>query len=361
MKSTEALPQKILKNIPLNDEQNALQFCRALHRFLNSAVLDELYAGNEASLAAPAVLSIVVPVCNEEGNLRELCQRIHSALQDVENNYEIILVDDGSQDKSLACMQELEDSDTRIKVVELARNFGHQVALSAGIDYAVGQAVILMDGDLQDPPETLPQLVAKWREGFEVVYAIRQNRKENIFLRFTYMVFYRLLSWMANIHIPIDAGDFCIMDRKVVDVLTSMPEKTRFMRGIRSWVGMKQVGIFYEREARLTGRSKYTLSKLLYLAMDGLVSFSFVPLRVISVSGLIVSLLSIMLAIYYAVKKVLVGLNPPGFASLMVAIFFLSGIQLITIGVIGEYVGRIFIEVKNRPLYIVKRLMGFNR
>jgi dolichol-phosphate mannosyltransferase len=235
------------------------------------------------------------------------------------------------------------------------------VAISAGLDYARGDAVIVMDADLQDPPEVLPQFIEKWREGHDVVYAIRERRKEGLLKQLAYKTFYRLLQRTANIQIPLDSGDFCIMDRKVVDLLVGMPERNRFVRGIRSWVGLDQVGLAYERQARYAGREKYTFSRLVYLALDGLISFSFIPLRAISLLGLTVSALSIFLAIGYAIQKITAGLNPPGFATTVVAIFFLAGIQLITIGVIGEYVGRIFEEVKRRPLYVVRRVTGAGR
>ena len=204
----------------------------------------------------------------------------------------------------------------------------------------------------------LPQFIAKWREGHDVVYAIREQRKESWVKRAAYAAFYRLLQRVANIDIPLDAGDFCIMDRRVVDLLIGMPERNRFVRGIRSWVGLDQIGLAYERHARHAGKPKLTFTRLVYLALDGLVSFSYVPLRVITMLGFTVSVLSIILAVFYVLQKLTVGLNPPGFATIIVAIFFLSGMQLTTIGVIGEYVGRIFEEVKRRPLYVVRQVVS---
>jgi dolichol-phosphate mannosyltransferase len=212
-----------------------------------------------------------------------------------------------------------------------------------------------MDADLQDPPEVLPQFLTKWREGHDVVYAIREHRKEGWLKRTSYTAFYRLLRYVAHIEIPLDAGDFCIMDRGVVELLKSMPERNRFVRGIRSWVGLKQVGLPFERHARHAGTSKYTVGRLMLLALDGLISFSYVPLRLISALGFSVSLLSLILAVFFFVKKLVYGLSPPGYASLIVSIFFLAGIQLITLGVIGEYVGRIFEEAKRRPMYVLRR------
>ncbi len=340
--------------IPTNDAQAALAFCRRLAGLLE---------GDDADLAEAAPeprphLSVVLPVFNERENLPLLYERLVQVLDAEGQPYEMVFVDDGSRDGSLNVLRALATADPRVVVVELARNFGHQVAISAGLDHARGDGVIVMDADLQDPPEVLPQFIARWREGYDVVYAVRASRKEHLLLRAAYAIFYRMLRRIANIDIPLDAGDFCLMDRRVVDVLTAMPERNRFVRGIRSWVGLNQVGMAYERQGRHAGKPKYTLSRLTYLALDGIVSFSFVPLRIITMLGFIVSAISIALAIVYAVQRIAFGLTPPGFPTLIVAVFFLAGIQLITIGVIGEYVGRIFEEVKQRPLYVVRRVMG---
>lgn len=341
--------------IPIDDPQAALQFCRWLAN--NLAI--NLKAGvlEHVLLPIPA-LSVVIPVFNEQDNLPALYDRLTTVLTQCEPSYEIVFVDDGSRDRSLELMHKFSELDQRIRIVELARNFGHQVAISAGLDHARGQGVVIMDADLQDPPEVLPQFISKWREGHDVVYAIREHRKESWFKRSAYNLFYRLLQRIANIYIPLDAGDFCIMDRKIVELLNGMPERNRFVRGIRSWVGLDQVGLAYDRQQRYAGEPKYTFRRLLYLALDGLVSFSYVPLRMISIAGFCVSMMSLILAVFYFIKKLTVGLSPPGFATIVVSIFFLAGIQLITIGVIGEYVGRIFEEVKRRPLYIVRRIIG---
>jgi glycosyltransferase involved in cell wall biosynthesis len=301
-------------------------------------------------------VSVVLPVHNEAENLPVLYPRLSQVLKEAVPSHEIIFVDDGSTDPSPKQLYEFAGRDPHVTIVELSRNFGHQTAISAGLDYARGRGVIIMDADLQDPPEVLPEFIRKWKEGYDVVYAIRQERKEGLLKRAAYALFYRLWKRIANIPIPLDAGDFCIMDRRVVDLLKAMPERNRFIRGIRSWVGLKQVGLPYERQGRHAGRPSYTMMRLIYLALDGLVSFSYVPLRVITLLGFAVSLLSIVLAAFYVAKKLLLGLSPPGFATLTAAIFFLAGIQLITIGVIGEYVGRIFEEVKRRPLYIVRQV-----
>ncbi len=343
--------------IPTTDAAAALQFCQALVRTLQA---DETPLRVTQSERRPA-LSIVMPVFEEQDNLPELYRRLVAVLEAAEPNFELVFIDDGSRDNSVTLLRELAARDERVVVVEFSRNFGHQIAISAGLDYAQGDGVIIMDADLQDPPEVLPQFIAKWREGHDVVYAIRQRRKEGLVKRTAYKLFYRLLQRVADIEIPLDSGDFCIMDRKVVDLLVGMPERNRFVRGIRSWVGLDQVGLAYERQARYAGEVKYTYTRLVYLALDGLISFSFLPLRAISLLGLCVSALSILLAIGYTIQKLTVGLNPPGFATTVVAIFFLAGIQLITIGVIGEYVGRIFEEVKRRPLYVVRRVTGARR
>jgi dolichol-phosphate mannosyltransferase len=354
--------------VPTEDPAAALDFCRQLARLFNpihslapplqsdfaERALGHTLNDLPSAINAPT-LSVVMPVYNEVENLPSLYARLTQTLTATELSYELIFVDDGSHDRSRELVRQFASHDARVILVELARNFGHQIAISAGLDYSRGQGVVVMDADLQDPPEVLPQFIAKWREGYDVVYAIRQHRKEGFLKRAAYAAFYRLWRRIANIQIPLDSGDFCIMDRRVVNLLASMPERTRFVRGIRSWVGLRQTGLTYERHARHAGRPKYTLMKLLGLALNGLVSFSFIPLRLITMLGFAVSLLSIVLAIGYTIQKLTTGLNPPGFATLVVSIFFLAGVQLVTLGVIGEYIGRIFEEVKRRPLYVVRR------
>lgn len=349
-------------HIPVADPDEALRFCQTLAQQLATASpVEEHWHGaaspskNGHSNPTP-VFSIVLPVYNEMNNIRPLHARLTTVLASLQEPYEIIFVDDGSRDGSTSRLHEISANDENVTIIELSRNFGHQVAISAGLDYSSGEAVIIMDSDLQDPPEILTTFIEKWQDGYDVVYAVRTERKEHWLKRAAYASFYRLLKHVASIEIPLDAGDFCIMDRRVVDLLIGMPERTRFVRGIRSWIGLKQIGIPYERHARHAGKPKYTFRRLLYLALDGLVSFSYVPLRIITVMGFGVSFLALVLATFYAIKKLTVGLSPPGFATIVVAIFFLAGIQLITIGVIGEYVGRIFEEVKRRPLYVVRRV-----
>ncbi len=351
---------------PLEDPAEALRFCRALASALERNPDGESPALTPAHFAAmmgqaePSTgrpeLSVIIPVFNEAENLPTLHARLSKALANLGMEYEIVLVDDGSQDESPEILRRMEAEDRRIVIVEFARNFGHQVAISAGLEHSRGRVVCIMDADLQDPPEVLHLFLAKWREGWDVVYAVRTERKEWWGKRLAYAAFYRLLQRVANIEIPLDAGDFCVMDRKVVDMLVRMPERNRFVRGIRSWVGFKQVGVPYERHARHAGAPKYTFSKLIYLALDGLVSFSHMPLRVITVLGFTVSLLSFLVALFYFIKKLTIGVGVAGFTTLVVSIFFLAGIQLMTIGVIGEYIGRISDEVKHRPLYVARRV-----
>jgi polyisoprenyl-phosphate glycosyltransferase len=303
--------------------------------------------------------SIILPVYNEEENLPELYRRLTATLSSMNSNYELIFVDDHSRDNTLLQLKTLSTKDERVKVISLARNFGHQMAISAGLDFARGQAVILMDADLQDPPEVLPQFIEKWREGFDVVYAVREKRKEHIFKRVAYHSFYLVLRLLTQINIPLDSGDFCIMDRRVVDVLRSFPERARFIRGLRSWVGFRQVGLAYERDRRFAGSSNYTFSKLVRLALDGMISFSDLPLEMASFLGFSVAGLSILLGLYYLATKLIKNMNPAGFPTLVILMLFLGGVQLITIGVIGEYIGRILHEVRHRPMYIVDEIIGY--
>src|SRR5687768_16648556 len=362
----EQLPANLggLGQIPTEDAEAALRFCRGLARIIanSDGAAVEKTTGSplgaiDAASSTPE-LSLVIPVYNEEENIPVLYSRIVAVLETEKIDFEIVFVDDGSCDRSVLCLNELQQNDRRVVVFELARNFGHQVAITAGLDFARGKAIAIMDADLQDPPEVLPGFIAKWREGNDVVYAIREQRKEGWIKRTSYAAFYRLLRHVSSIDIPLDAGDFCVMDRRIVDLLKTMPERSRFVRGIRSWIGLKQIGVPFERHARHAGKSKYSFFGLMLLALDGLISFSFVPLRIITFLGFAVSFLSILLAVYYAAVKLQLGLNPPGFATIVVAICFFAGVQLITLGVIGEYVGRIFEEAKRRPMYILRRASG---
>ena len=313
-----------------------------------------------AQLSEPRpTLSLVVPVFNEVETLPEFYQRATTALQGSCDTYEIIFVDDGSSDGSLDVLRRFAGVDAHVRVVSFSRNFGHQTAVTAGLNHSRGSAVAVIDSDLQDPPELLPQLLARWREGYQVVYAVRRNRKENAFKRAGYALFYRLLQRLSYVNMPLDAGDFAIMDRCVVDLLNAMPERNRFVRGIRAWVGFRQVGLEYDRAPRFAGESKYPFTKLLKLAYDGVVSYSFVPLRMVTQLGFVISVFAFAAIAYLLFQKVFFGIALVGWTSTIVAILFLGGVQLVSIGILGEYVGRIFDEVKRRPLYVVKDLVGF--
>jgi len=305
-------------------------------------------------------LSLVVPLFNEQETLPKFYERATAALSRTGESYEIIFVDDGSRDATLDELRQLASRDERVRVLSFSRNFGHQTAVTAGMNYAKGDAVAVIDGDLQDPPEVVPQLMKRWREGYHVVYAIRRTRKENLFKRAAYLLFYRLLRSMSYVDMPLDAGDFAIMDRRVVDLLNDMPERNRFVRGIRAWVGFKQIGYEYDREPRFAGQSKYPLSKLFRLAYDGVISYSFVPLRMVTQLGFLISLVAFLLIVYFLGLRILFGRELlVGWTSTIVVILFLGGVQLISLGILGEYVGRIFDEVKRRPLYVVKEELGF--
>ncbi len=368
-RTSEKIAKQTVKSVtfsevPTDDPLAALDFCKTLSALGRSGGIF-LIAGNrdpgidlqnsETTRVQPE-LSVIIPVFNEKENIDVLYSRLVSVLEQHQMDFEIVFVDDGSNDGSVDALKGLTLRDRRVVLLELARNFGHQVAITAGLEFAAGKAVIVMDADLQDPPEVLPEFIGKWREGFDVVYAIREHRKEGRIKRAGYKLFYRLLRRIANVNIPLDSGDFCLMDRRVVDLLSSMPERNRFVRGIRSWVGLNQAGLPFVRHARHAGKPKYTYGRLFLLALDGLISFSHVPLRLITVLGVGVSAVSFFLAVFYFIKKLLYGLSPPGFATIVVSIFFFAGLQLITLGVIGEYVGRIFDEAKRRPLYVLRQV-----
>ena len=304
--------------------------------------------------------SVVIPIYNEQEIIPELYNRLTKVLSQYQEPYEIIFIDDGGSDKSVEILKDFQKNDGHIKIISFSRNFGHQIAVCAGIDHASGDAVIIMDGDLQDPPEVLPLFIEKWKEGFEVVYGIRKKRKEFILKRMAYSIFYRLLKKISNVNIPLDSGDFSIIDKKIVATMKQMEERNRFVRGIRSWIGFRQTGLEYERDKRYAGEVKYTLRKLIRLAFDGLLSFSYVPLQAASLMGFIISFVSFFGILVVIFLRLFTDLSIPGFASTAVLILFLGGIQLITIGIIGEYVGRIYDEVKQRPLYIKKESIGFD-
>ena len=303
--------------------------------------------------------SIVIPIFNENETIPELYRRLKAVIDTLDAPTEVILVDDGSRDNSFELLKEVHSKDSRFKVLRFSRNFGHQTAISAGLDAATGDAVILMDGDLQDPPEVLPQFIAKWREKYDVVYAIRKKRKENIFKRAAYAGFYRLLRALSYLEIPLDSGDFCLMDKRVADTVRNMKERSRFVRGLRTWAGFRQTGLEYERDYRFAGEPKYTFSKLLRLAYDGLFSFSTVPLRLAVYSGFVFASVAFIGGLFIIYQKLFHGINVVGWASTIVVIIFFGGIILATLGIIGEYISRIYEEVKNRPLYVIQDKIGF--
>ena len=308
------------------------------------------------------VLSIVVPLYNEEGNVAALMERIVAIAERLPGSpsYEVVLVNDGSLDGTLEAIRAEMTRRRGVVLANLSRNFGHQLAASAGIDLAGGDAVVLMDGDLQDPPELIADFMAKWREGFDVVYAVRRTRKgESPFKLFTARLFYRTIKRLTKVSIPVDTGDFRLMSRRVVNALKRSPERHRFLRGMVSWVGFNQIGIEYDRDERLSGETKYPLPKMLRFAIDGITSFSDVPLRFASYLGFVSSLLAFVYALMVIGFK-LFSLNPPaytrGWASTICAVLFLGGVQLISLGILGEYIGRIYDEVKGRPLYLISEI-----
>lgn len=299
-------------------------------------------------------LSVAIPLHNEESGLSELLRRLGAVLDTVPGGpHEIVLVDDGSTDRTLALLQAAARADESLVVVALSRNFGHQAALSAALDFVTGDVIVAMDGDLQDRPEAIPALLARHLEGFEVVYVQRVKRKESWPLRLSYFLFYRVLASLSDTRIPLDAGDFALMSRRVVDELRAAPEHHRYLRGLRSWVGFRQTGLVIERDERFAGATNYSPLKLLKLASDGLFSFSVVPLRAASMAGLVAILVSAAFSIFTLYAKIFLHRAPAGFTSLMLFMSFFAGVQLFFLGIIGEYIGRIYQETKRRPLYVV--------
>ena len=300
-------------------------------------------------------LSVVVPLYNEEATVDELRRRLGEVLDRVEPDYEVLLVNDGSRDGTAEALKRIAQAGSRWRAIHFSRNFGHQAAVAAGLRYATGQAVVVMDADLQDPPELLEQMLARWREGFEVVYAQRVSReREGPLKRGLAWLYYRVLRAVSPVDIPTDTGDFCLMDRKVVDELIALPERNRYIRGLRAWVGFRQTSVQFERAPRFAGEPKYTFRKSLGLGVNGIISFSKAPLRLATWLGMLVSLMSFVLVIVFVIEKLTRGFEIRGWASTVVIILFLGGVQLLTIGIIGEYLSRIYDEVKQRPLYVVR-------
>ncbi|WP_175990116.1 glycosyltransferase family 2 protein [Bacillus sp. Marseille-Q1617] len=301
------------------------------------------------------LISIVIPMYYEEEVAQECYDRLKSVMEDNKIRYEFIFVNDGSTDKTLDILTEIADRDSQAKIVNFARNFGHQTAVTAGVDFAAGDAIVIIDADLQDPPEMIPALISKWKEGYEIVYAKRKKRSgETKFKLLTAKYFYKFLNYMSDIDIPKDTGDFRIIDRKAADVFKSMTERNRFVRGMFSWVGFNQTFIEYERDERFAGETKYPLKKMIKFASDGIIAFSTKPLKLVMTLGFFSVLVSFLVLIYAISIKLFGREVETGWASIMVAITFFSGVQLLGMGIVGEYIARIYDESKNRPIYIVK-------
>jgi len=305
------------------------------------------------------MISIVVPIFNEQENLPELRRRLTSAMQSANQVWEAILVDDGSRDDSPKILAGIREQDARFKIVTLSRNFGHQPAVSAGIHHATGDCVVLIDGDLQDPPEVIPEMIRKWQEGFQVVLGERASRAEGGMRGIGFRLFYPLLRWITDLPSAPDAGIFGLMDRAVVEEFNRLPERNRFIPGLRSWLGFRQTSVIYARAERAAGKPKQSMGRLIRYAADGMVSFSYKPLRAATYLGFLTSVFAFVLAIFYIVTFFAWRKQISGFTTEIVCILFLGGVQLISVGILGEYIGRIYEEVKQRPLYIVRDKSGF--
>lgn len=300
------------------------------------------------------IFSIIAPIYNELKNIPELYPRVRDVMDQTSENWELILVDDGSTDGSTDLIRELASKDDRVRPVIFARNFGHQIAVTAGLDYSRGDAVVIIDADLQDPPEAILALIEKWSEGYQVVYAVRSEREgETWFKRVTASLFYRMIFRITDVNIPLDTGDFRLMDRSVVDVMNQMREKHRFLRGMSSWVGFKQIGVEYKRKARFAGETKYPFKKMFKLALNAITSFSYFPLQLATYLGFIAAGLSVLAIPIVAILRLTTGTALLGQATTLIIVLFLGGVQLISLGIIGEYIGRIYDEAKGRPLYVV--------
>jgi glycosyltransferase involved in cell wall biosynthesis len=306
-------------------------------------------------------VSIVIPCFNEEGNLLETHRRVTQTISRAVAEYEIVYVDDGSRDETPGMLRELQSDDSHVRVVYLSRNFGHQFAVTAGLAHARGDAVVIMDADLQDPPEVVEQMIAKWDEGYEVVYGVRTDREgETRFKLLTATLFYRLIRWLSDTEIPLDTGDFRLLDRKVVDAIVAMPERDRFVRGMVSWTGFRQIGVPYRRAARFAGETKYPVTKMVRFAVDGILSFSSKPLRLSTLMGFVSAGLALLVILYALAMRLFTQRWVAGWTALIIAILFLGGAQLNSLGIIGEYIGRLYGEAKRRPLYLVRETLGMD-
>jgi glycosyltransferase involved in cell wall biosynthesis len=318
--------------------------------------------GNSIRMPRAFRLSVAIPVHNEEAVVPELVRRVCGVLDQLDGGpHEIVFVDDGSTDQTFELLEEAAQKDPRIMVISLSRNFGHQAALAAALDHVTGDAAMVMDGDLQDAPEVIPQFLELYNQGYDVVYAQRVRGNEPWPLRLCYFAFYRIMARLSDISLPLDSGDFGLMSHRVIDQLRRMPEHHRYLRGLRSWVGFRQTGLPIRREERHSGRSKYSLLSLIKLATDGIFAFSIVPIRAAALLGAVVMVISLLYVCYSLYAKLFLHISPQGFTALIVAFTFLFGMLLFFLGVIGEYVGRIYEEAKARPLYIVGRAAGTNK
>jgi polyisoprenyl-phosphate glycosyltransferase len=307
-------------------------------------------------------LSVIVPVYNEEVMIDIFYERIIPILSSIDERFEIIFVNDGSHDYTVEKIKALHARDPRVKLIDLSRNFGKEIAMTAGLDFACGEVVVLMDADLQDPPELIPQMVEKWRQGYDTVYATRMKREgETFFKKTTAEVFYRLMKNLSRVDIPKNTGDFRLINRRTVEALRLMKEEHRFMKGLFSWVGFKQTGIPYTREARVAGRTKWNYWRLWNFAIEGITSFSYAPLQLSSYIGFFIAFMAFVYASFLVIRIFIFGRDVPGYASIIVAVLFLGGVQLLFLGIIGEYLGRLFNQAKNRPLYLINDIIGINQ
>jgi dolichol-phosphate mannosyltransferase len=307
-------------------------------------------------------LSVIVPCFNEEEVIEHTNERLARALGEITPDFEIIYVDDGSKDRTAELLHSIQAGSPKVRVIRLSRNFGHQIAVTAGVEYARGEAVVLIDADLQDPPEVIADMVVKWREGYHVVYGQRVDRPgETKFKLWTAKMFYRFINRLSEVPIPLDTGDFRLMDRSVVDALGRMREKHRLLRAMTSWVGFRQVAVPYSRAERFAGTSKYPLRKMLVLAIDGIVSFSAVPLKIVTTVGLAFSALSVIGILYAIIQRLFTDIWVPGWTLIFITVLLIGGLQFIFLGVMGEYIGRIYSEAKNRPLFLVMEELGFEQ
>ncbi|MEM5948121.1 glycosyltransferase family 2 protein [Spirochaetia bacterium 38H-sp] len=305
------------------------------------------------------MVSIIIPVFNEEEVLNELYKRITTVMDSTKEDYELVFIDDGSSDNTYSMLKELHKKDRRCKIIHFSRNFGHQIAITAGMDYCKGDAIVIIDADLQDPPELIPEMLEKWKQGAQIVHAKRKKRKgESIFKKATAAIFYRTLKALTNVEIPVDVGDFRLMDKKVVQSLRSMRERNRFVRGLVSWTGYKQAEVTYIRDPRFAGTTKYPLKKMIRFALNGITSFSDKPLKIASLLGFLLSTAGFIYMLYVLYQKLFTTQVVQGWTTIVVLILVFNGFTLLSLGILGEYVGRIYEEIKQRPLYIIEESLG---